>query len=80
MTDWDRLEAQAKEIDYTRSPAAIAMVVHAMAGMDGDIAGLRERLEQALDREPQALLSELKLDVTEARRFGETRELESQSA
>jgi hypothetical protein len=35
---------------------------------------------QALDREPQELLSELKLDVTEARRFGETRELESQSA
>ncbi len=42
---------------------------------------LRSRFSiNALDREPQELLSELKLDVTEARRFGETRELESQSA
>jgi hypothetical protein len=42
---------------------------------------LRSRFSiHALDREPQELLSELKLDVTEARRFGETRELESQSA
>jgi len=42
---------------------------------------LRSRFSiQALDREPQELLSELKLDVTEARRSGESRELESQSA
>ena len=42
---------------------------------------LRSRFSiQALDREPEELLSELKLDITEARRFGETRELESQSA
>ena len=42
---------------------------------------LRSRFSiQALDREPQELLNELKLDVTEARRFSETRELESQSA
>lgn len=34
----------------------------------------------ALEREPQELLRELKVDVTEARRHGETRELESQSA
>jgi hypothetical protein len=34
----------------------------------------------ALEREPRELLRELKLDVTESRRFGETRELESQSA
>jgi len=42
---------------------------------------LRSRFSiQALDREPEDLLAELKLDVTEARRFAETRELESQSA
>ena len=42
---------------------------------------LRSRFSiQALDREPQELLSELKLDITEAHRFVETRELESQSA
>ena len=42
---------------------------------------LRSRFSiHALDREPQELLGELKLDVTEARRFGESRELESQSA
>lgn len=42
---------------------------------------LRSRFSiQALDREPQELLGELKLDITEARRFGEARELESQSA
>jgi hypothetical protein len=34
----------------------------------------------ALEREPQELLRELKVDVAEARRFGESRELESQSA
>jgi hypothetical protein len=42
---------------------------------------LRSRFSiTALDREPQELLRELKLEVTESRRFGETRELESQSA
>jgi hypothetical protein len=42
---------------------------------------LRSRFSlNALDREPRELLRELKLDVTESRRFGETRELESQSA
>ena len=35
---------------------------------------------RALEREPQELLRELKVDVTETRRFGESRELESQSA
>jgi len=34
----------------------------------------------ALEREPQELLLELKLDVAETRRFGEQRELESKSA
>ncbi|HWC60105.1 MAG TPA: hypothetical protein VHC44_10475 [Verrucomicrobiae bacterium] len=42
---------------------------------------LRSRFSiNALDREPQELLRELKLEVTESRRFGENRELESQSA
>jgi hypothetical protein len=42
---------------------------------------LRSRFSiAALEREPQELLRELKLEVTEARRFSETRELESQSA
>lgn len=34
----------------------------------------------ALDREPQELLRELKLEVAETRRFGEDRELETKSA
>jgi hypothetical protein len=42
---------------------------------------LRSRFSlNAFEREPQELLRELKIDVTEARRFGENRELESQSA
>ena len=42
---------------------------------------LRSRFSiHALDREPQELLRELKVDVTEARHHGETREVESQSA
>ena len=42
---------------------------------------LRSRFSiHALDREPRELLRELKMDVTEARRHGETREVESQSA
>jgi hypothetical protein len=42
---------------------------------------LRSRFSiQALDREPQELLAELKLEITESRRFAETHELESQSA
>jgi hypothetical protein len=35
---------------------------------------------RALEREPQELLRELKVEVSESRRFGESRELESQSA
>jgi hypothetical protein len=42
---------------------------------------LRSRFSlNALEREPQELLRELKMEVTEARRFGESRELESKSA
>lgn len=42
---------------------------------------LRSRFSiNALDREPQELLRELKLEVAESRRFGEHRQLESKSA
>jgi hypothetical protein len=42
---------------------------------------LRSRFSlHALEREPQELLGELKVEVSPARRFGEGRELESQSA
>lgn len=51
MTDWGKLEEQAKGLDYTRSPQAIAQLVHAMAGFDGDLEDLRGALEKAQARE-----------------------------
>lgn len=63
------------------SAVCVVMVPRPMVAPAQARITLRSRFSiQALDREPQELLSELKLNIAEARRFGESRELESQSA
>ena len=76
-TTWYRFQ---RLVEQTSSVCAVftprPMVAPAQARVS-----LRSRFSlQALEREPQELLRELKFDVAEARRFGENRELESQSA
>ncbi|HXT11009.1 MAG TPA: hypothetical protein VN873_05545 [Candidatus Angelobacter sp.] len=76
-TTWYRFQ---RLIEQTSTVAVVltprAMVAPAQARLT-----LRSRFSlPALEREPQDLLRELKVDVSEARRFGEEHELESQSA
>lgn len=76
-TTWYRFQRLLEQT----SAVCVVMVPRPMVSPAQVRVTLRSRFSiQALDREPQELLSELKLNVTEARRFGETRELESQSA
>lgn len=51
MTDWAELEEKARAIDYTRTPEALARVVHAMGGMASDLDGLVQRMDDLSDRE-----------------------------
>jgi RecA/RadA recombinase len=76
-TTWyrfQRLMEQASAVCVVLTPRA--MVPPAQVRIT-----LRGRFSlKALEREPRELLGELKLEVAEVRRFGESRELESRSA
>src|SRR3569833_618565 len=76
-TTWYRFQRLLEQT----SAVCVVMVPRPMVAPAQVRITLRSRFSiQALDREPQELLSELKLDVAEARRSSESRELESQSA
>ncbi|HEX4262939.1 MAG TPA: hypothetical protein VH597_01260 [Verrucomicrobiae bacterium] len=76
-TTWyrfQRLIEQTSAVCVVFTPRA--MVAPAQARI-----ALRSRFSlKALEREPQELLRELKVEIAEARRFGESRELESRLA
>jgi hypothetical protein len=76
-TTWYRFQ---RLIEQT-SAVCVVLVPRPMVAPAQVRVTLRSRFSlAALEREPRELLRELKLEVAESRRFGETRELASQSA
>lgn len=73
-TTWYRFQ---RLIEQT-SAICVVLAPHAMVAPAQVRVTLRSRFSMtALEREPQELLRELKLEVTEARRFGEEHEVEA---
>lgn len=76
-TTWYRFQ---RLIEQT-SAVCVVFTPKAMVAPAQKRIGLRSRFSlNALEREPQELLRELKVEIAETRRFGESRELESRLA